>query len=323
MKRYYALTVLFIIIITPVILNAQGVDYLESQLNYYNQLLTVGTAKLDSLQRILENKAGQITREKTKKDNNNDKIISLMSGSATLSNKIETQQYKVQEISKNLEYVKEKLYSQYTNIIDSLKKFQTRVKPGKDLKIINDKILNFTEKRLLVSPKINSLTFDPQKLIEVNLNSIGSQNEKIMYSNYLKNALSEINQQLSNVENSFAEVQQIIYLQNKARRFLEETEFDNEITPMRRQNINAANTQETSYDNTAIGTPKGAIELELQAQSYSLLLNQLNFDRSSKWNTKEVSRKDFSLKAYQAMLKELKNKLQDYKSVLKNKLDNN
>jgi hypothetical protein len=245
-----------------------------------------------------------------------------MSGSATLSNKIESQQYKIQEIEKNLESVKKQLYNKYSIIIDSLKKSQTQVKPGKDIQILNDKILNFTEKRLLVSPKINSLTFDPQKLIEIDLNTVNNPEEKNAYSNYLRNALSEINQQILNVENSYVEIQQIVYLQKKAGRFMEETEFDNDITPLHRQHINSNDIKPSYTGDNPDGTVNEDVKaIESQAISYNLLLNQLSFSQSSKWTTKEITRKDFSLKSYQSMLKELKNRLQDYKSVLLNKLD--
>lgn len=311
----------------PHFLIAQTLDGLENNYIMLNNSYYQEENKLDSLRKVLEYRAKQIDNEKQK--NNSDKVIDLMANSVNLTNKVEIQQKKVQTIASNLESVKKRLNSKYNVIIDSLKALQTSGSYKGSRKDINDKILDYTERKLIVSPKINSLSFNPGKLLEINTTSIKDPGEKNIYREYLNNALSEINNQISSVEKSSEEIGQIIYLQKKAGRFLEETEFDNEIGHLKRSRSSVEPGAAAGYpggiknSNDGVGVVnEAARSLSVQMESYGFLLNQLDNDRTSKWsNSRDGSNKNLSFKEYQAMLKELKSRLLDYKSVLLNKMD--
>lgn len=316
------------LLLMPYYLNAQTLNELENNFVNLTNSYNFEASKLDSLQKVLEYRAKQIDNEKQK--NNKDKVINLMANSVTLSNKVESQQKKVQNITKDIESVKKRLYGKYSVIIDSLKTSQADGSFKGSKKDIDDRILDYTERRLLVSPKINSLSFNPSKLLEININSIKDPSEKNIYREYLSSALSEINNQISSVDKSYDEVRQIIYLQKKAGRFLEEAEFENELGHLHRSNSTANNAGESSINyggprssNDGIGiVGEAKNSLSVQIASYSFLLNQLDYGKTSRWNnSSQNNKKNLSLKEYQAMLKELKGRLVDYKSVLLNKMD--
>jgi hypothetical protein len=116
-----------------------------------------------------------------------------------------------------------------------------------------------------------------------------------------------------------SEVEHIVLLQKKTEKFLEEAELEGGVIHQRR---NIALTDEAGTDFFVGPTVKESVGLEYQVESYRLILNQLNFDRSVNedlgWKiTTENSQ--FDLKEYQMLLKEVKKRLQELKLVLVNK----
>jgi hypothetical protein len=242
-----------------------------------------------------------------------------MSGSASLSNKIEWHQKKIDRLGKDIEEIKKKLDEKYSQVIDSLEADKKSGKANEEK--INSEILSYTEKKLLASPKIPMLSFNPEKILKIDLSKIKDEKEKKVYGEYLQNAYSEVNDLLNNINEMNEETTQIISLQKKTKKFLEESEFESGIiarstSPQTSENLSVDAGPNLSFEREAI-TP--------QIQAYNLLLNQLNLNQSSendiKWRlTIERIGSSFNIEDYQSLLKEVKKRLQDYKLVLANKI---
>jgi len=298
--------------------------------NYYSleKNLEKGKAVLDSLTIKLNEKANQIDYEKSKNDPDKDKIVKLMSASITISNKYDAQQKKVTQLQTKLESVKKELDKRYTSIIDSLQTLQNSGEFTGDKNKLNSEILFYTEAKLAIAPKISLLSFDPAKLLKVDPLKTKDSLEKAIYKEYLQNALTEVNHHLTNIDQQHSEVNQMLLLEKKTEKFLKETEFQ---SGMRTQsssrsetNLNASPQVDENFF-AGVRDADNATKITEQFRGYTLLLNQLNLSISGGLSVNDKlewysAPERLSLKEYKNLLEELREKLQEYKLVLENKI---
>ena len=297
----------------------QNIDELEKRYDNLKSIVEKDNLVLDSLKDILENRAKLIENEKQKQNPDNDKIIKLMSGSVSLSNAIDELQEKLESDSKNLKQISEMLETRYTIKIDSLKLLNKT--DNKNSEKLNSEILFYTEKRFLISPQIEMLTFNPKKILEIDLTKTNKSDEKASLREYLASALAEVNSVLIDVTKQSKETDDALTLQKKTSKFLAETEFDRDF----RLGKTVGSSSVKTVENALLGAD---IRLSIadQINSYALLLDQLNiFDKSESVKTKKFNYKpgstSLSLKDYSQLLKEVKQKLSDYKLVLTSKIE--
>ena len=276
-------------------------------------------SRLDSLQKILNDKANQIDIEKRKQPKDEDKIKALMANSILISDQIEALQKKLPDLRNKLELSKKELYEFYSSKVDSLKEIQKSGETNQSKEEIDKQILIFTGKKIIVSPAITSLSFKPEKLINLNLNSIKDQNERSLYKEYLQNALAEIEDKLKSVEKELTETNQIVQLQKKMSRFIDEADFEREIQPAHSV---PEKTEQNSWDNSTTGLFDNK-DVREQTTNYATILNQISIYQTNEIKNILFStgRTDFSLKDYQRLLKQVKISLQDYRAILIDKLD--
>ena len=297
----------------------QSLDALEKRYDNLRSVVKKDNMILDSLKNILENRAKQIENEKQKLNPDNDKIVKLMAGSVSLSNLIDDYQEKLDANSKNLKQLSKMLEARYSAKIDSLQLLKKSTKENSE-KLDSD-ILLYTEKRLLISPQVDLLSFNPQKILEIDLTKTKNSDEKASLKEYLSSALAEINAELSEVTKQAKEIDAALILQEKTSKFLAETEFDRDFRPGKSSRSSTARTYESS-----ILSVQDKLVIADQINSYALLLDQLNiFDKSENINLQKFNFKsgkaNLSLKDYSSLLKELKQRLSDYKLILTNKIE--
>ena len=318
-----SLLIISLILIGISLVSAQTNSFYENRLaelrNSYNQESGV----LDSIKHVLNEKVNGI--DYLKKNNGDENSIrKLMAGTVTISNKIDEHQKKIKGIEKELEEIKKLLSKRYSAEIDSLTSFedsnQFEVNKGE----IKSRIIALTEKKILTAPKINSLSFNPDKILNIDLSTTTSPDERKIYSEYLTSALNEVNIQLSQVKNISDEVNQIVKLQKKTRKFIEESEFDYD---MKAANISTPADASPSYnDITAYTRTKSLSYQTIQVQSFFVLLKQLDlkqindFSAGSKFSA-EAPKKQLSIREYRELLKEVEKRLSDYRLVLTHKLN--
>ena len=141
---------------------------LENKYEDLQNLYSKQKSFLDSLQERFNKRLKEINNEKEKPNPDNERITSLMSNSVNLSNNINEQQKIIDKTGRTITAVKIKLNERYTGIIDSLKNIRIRDKENKES--IENMILFYATKRLEVTPEINHLSFNPYKILELDLN---------------------------------------------------------------------------------------------------------------------------------------------------------
>ena len=302
----------------------QDLHSLETKLSSLNKTLIIEKTKLDSLNKYLNDKVKEIDLEKEKKVRDNEKITRLMASSVTISSDIDNQRKKVDAIGTEMEVLKSDLTGRYSSIIDSLNSLEKGTIKNVDKKEIESQIAVYTEKKLNVAPKISLLSLYPEKILEIDLSKVNNSAEKQMYRNYLQTALGEVNVRLDNVEARMEESKKIITLNKKTKRFLEESEFETNIRP---QSFSTGGQVASADHNNNYGiTARSQSGLALQAESYILLLNQLNLntktDANSKWNIFfDNKNPSINIEEYQKLLTLVKKRLEEYRLVLLHKLN--
>ena len=301
---------------------AQSTSSFEKRFDSLKNSFRKETITLDSLKQILETKANEIDYAK-KKNADENSIRKLMAGTVTVSSKIDEHQKQINFVEKELEEVKRILTKKYTVEIDSLYTLEKSNQYEGSESQFKTRILELTEKRVLAAPKINSLSFNPEKILEINISNAKQPAEKKIYAEYLTGALNEVNSQLTQVKKISDEIKQIAALQQKTKKFIEESEFD---FNMKAANIESRNESVTTANNpTLIASDKYGYQV-VQVQSFLILLKQLDIKQTTDLNTSnrfllENSKKQFSIKEYRELLKEVEKRLNDYRLILTHKIN--
>ncbi|MGA7721611.1 MAG: hypothetical protein WCA84_10580 [Ignavibacteriaceae bacterium] len=301
----------------------QSIPDLENSFYKLQAGLNSEQVKLDSLKNILNLRARKITKAKSKTDYNKDVVTGLMAGSIPVSNEIAELQRKIVNLQANLENIKIRLSEMYSSKIDSLQRLLKMDNLSNEkTSEIKEKIYLYTGKKILVMPKIDLLTFYPDKIIGINLKNIDDLAQKNVYEEYLQKALSEVDDRLSNVNQSIFEVDKIISLQKKTARFLEETEFG---TGLPQQSVTEQTTPKLNRSAiTGTNLPVNSA-LTSQLDDYSLLLSQLHQSiyPQMNWTVQPDSgRHNITYQQYQTLLEKLKKSLLEYKFILTHKIEN-
>ena len=327
MKKIIFFSIVLFLSTLPVsILKSQNLpersDIISIEDRYYNLLdsYTLEKLLLDSLQAKLNTRVKEINSEKSSSNPDEDKITSLMANSVNLSNNIDLQQRKVNSIEKSIAVIKIKLSEKYSSVIDSLKDIPQKSSVNKEE--TENLILLYSAKRLEVMPEIYRLSFDPYKILELNLSKSKDPTDQKIYSEYLNNAIKEVNSILSKITEESKKVNQVIELQRKANKFIEETELESNIASNNGivgQNPNGNQDGVYSNDGSRIKN-----SLDNNAQVYEQLLQQLSAVKSLSVEqlpdeTLQNIEKNIDLHSYEKLLKEVKKNLTEYKKLLEQK----
>ena len=256
--------------------NAQNIPGLEKKLNGLKSSYTNEILLLDSLKQTLDKHAKEIDFAKKLDDRDEDNIKKMMASTVLIADRIDEQQKRVNSLEQEIEIVKKKLDEKYTKEIDSLSALQTSGDFSGRKEELHSRILTLTEKKVLVAPKIYSLSFSPEKIIKLNLSDAKTLEEKNVYGEYLREALTEVDNHLVRIKRLNEEASQIIALQEKTIKFLEDTEFDTEV---RTSNIATSNSETARAEE--VNDFFNADKLRgPQIQSFTFLLKQLNLNQS-------------------------------------------
>jgi hypothetical protein len=311
--------ILFLIVFMNTGTVAQNINKLEQEYDSIKIELAKDKQKLDSLTTVLNKRATLIDTEKEKSDVDNNKVVRLMAQSVVISNQIERQQKRLTLTRKKFEAQRKMVLNRYNVIIDSLQSVRTE---QKNQESIERSILKYTEKKLSVSPKIKSLSYDPEKILQIDLSTIEDISERSIYEQYLQRALVEVDSQLHDVQNLTSEVEAILRLQGKAQNFIDEIEMDTKIGPyLVVSDDYDTKDAEVLSENWRVGDIENLSDID----SYIVLLRQLELMHPTEYLARWQSVTDsvavnLSLRDYQELLQEIAQKLQDYRTVLAKKI---
>ena len=317
---------------------SQDVSDLEIQYSILNNSLVEAKNELDSLNQLLNKKADEIDNEKKKKKSEINIITKLMAESIIIASRVEDQQKKVNQIEGSLRFLKQSLQYKYSAIIDSLKRIENSTTDKESKSELKMMMLNFTQKRLYLSPDIPLLSFNPQKILDIDLTSISDSVEKKIYLEYLMTALTEVDSHLIKIKGLSDEIHEMIILQEKTESFIDELNLDGEINRYYTLNRDRTMSYEIAGDNVNITDSKATENDYIAAnmallKSYSVLLENLVIHRSldfeknpeiqSEWQSfTDSTRKNLSIDSYQALLLKVEKGLEEYKMIIKYKLEN-
>ena len=167
-----------------------------------------------------------------------------------------------------------------------------------------------------MTPKIYSLSYNPEKILTL---KPSSTEEKNIYNEYLREALNETETKLNQIRNLNSEVKQILLLQKKTKKFLEDVEFSSGFS----RSALAIRGQDK---NTQVSTLTGGTGKDfIQVNTYLYILKQLDVNTVPEVKSKnsfsfDAKNKNLTLQEYSDLLAEVENRLADYRLVLKNKI---
>jgi hypothetical protein len=287
----------------------------ELEHNKQKQLLRLQERKLDSLNIILQKKIISINKEKSKPETDKSKLQKLLSGTANLTNEIEKTQIIISGINTKIKVLEKELVHIYTKEINEIKKSSLSKKEK------NKQIIKLTEKKLLVSPKIDILSFNPNKILLTNKPK-DSIKQKIYYE-HLVYAQNEIEKRIKETHKLKTEIENIILLSEKSEEFLEESNFDNDVISYTTTPQNKANNLSSDGSYFDASKERGNNILS-QTNSFSEILNQIKLSSINKEQSFDINNLTLNEKTniynFKKIIEQVEQQLKEYLSVINNKL---
>ncbi|MBK8944627.1 MAG: hypothetical protein IPM32_05065 [Ignavibacteriae bacterium] len=291
--------------------------YSQSKLerDYYKTVNNVEVIdnKLDSLNKLLSHKLSLINIEKSKSSQNNSVIENLLSSTSTITNKIEKYETEKNKILQYQNKLKNDLGTYYEIQIDSLKK-----ENGEKNFL---KIIELSERKLLVAEEIDLLSVNPEKIDKIKSEK-NSEKRKI-YNEFLNFAKNEVDNKITKIAILKSEIENIIKLNKEKDEFLDEIAFNSRM--MKSSTKNLQNTESASYD--VENSPTRDV-IKNYSISINGILTQLEFGKisddnflSSK-NSKESFSSTTNFNDLLKLISKAEKELKEYKNVIFNKIKN-
>jgi len=303
--KYYLLVLVFVIPLHAGF--SQNVTETEKRYNAVTITLEAEQRKLDSLNMLMNERALTISREKKKSKQDKERITDLMSKSMSLSNHISELQKRIIVLESRREDLKSVLRNVYSRIIDSLNTVKVSDMKNTDTEL---QILIYSEKKLSIVQRFPDLSFNPSLIISIDPGSIKNYEERKIFRDILIKALTEIEQKINYVDKQSAEISQVLLLQKKAEKFLEESEYNNSYSISRKKS-NTELAARDGFDNSK--------DYVSNAANAASMLNQFRAIEKGEHKTRPVlssNLSNLSIKDYQSMLKELKENLVIFRTIL-------
>lgn len=320
MKRW--LPVVLLVLFRAVV--AQNAAALEEEFFTLQRQIETVQAGLDSLNALLEQQAAQIDVEKRRESPDREKLRKQMAAGLALSKQIAEQQKRLQTLQKNRAQTQYRLAQRYSTMLDSLQALQAgSVTADAELE---RQILRYTGKYLLYSPVFRALSFDPQKIREINPAGSSDSLERALSLNYLRNALADVENHLQEIEENRKEVENTLRLERKTRQFLEEVDADN--LGLLARAGNPAGAERLAANSPASFDPQVSGDAALAAarvESIALFFGQLGIRDPegislSRFSAAPAGRTPLSLEEYLALLQAAEKQLKQIRSTAQRKL---
>ncbi len=308
-------------------LNMLENDYFKLLNNYqsYVDMLDSATHRYNVQIRNIEN-------EKSKDNRDENTIAGLMAAAVVTSDSLDIIRESIDSTKSIINERKEVLNRIYSQKIDSLKDLEADENFTGNRSELNIEILSLIEKRLLVRPQITTLSYNPKELVKLTSTALNDTSDQKLLEDYIRSALTEVNTQLDQISNMTNRIDEVLSLQEKVQDFIEESGMQTNISRFSSQSQYAKGSDMNNYNpGEDIGNnmdfAKDAVNIIPQARTFSILFDQLNINENlsqqnpAQWNQYLDGTSGFiSLKDYLEILREIKVRLIDYKSILENKL---
>lgn len=315
---------IFLVFLLCSVLPAQELIQNENRLIKLEEAQRINSKNLDSLNIQLENYLEKIDNKKAQRVQSKDEIASLMARAFSISKKIESKELQLKKIHNNLRAIKNYLNNQYTVLIDSLQQDLTSNKSIKDKQVLEEEFLRLIEKRMQVSPILQTLSFDPKKIQDIKISATEDSFEKAIYIDYLQSALNDIDSHLISIGKKQNELEGMIRLEKKADVFISDIE-DSRIFGFYEKAGEKNDNRDGGgqYNGLDYGEK---IDNNSQIDNFVILLNQLykagvEIDMPHRDESLYSGNEAQTLEQYLELVKKTRKYLEQYRKTVENKLN--
>ena len=315
---------IFLVFLLCSVLPAQELIQNENRLVQLEEAKRINANNLDSLNIQLENYLEKIDSRKAQRVQSKDEIASLMARAFSISKKIESKELQLKKIHNNLRAIKNYLNNQYTVLIDSLQQDLTSNKSIKDKQVLEEEFLRLIEKRMQVSPILQTLSFDPKKIQDIKISATEDSLEKAIYIDYLQSALNDIDSHLISIGKKQNELEGMIRLEKKADIFISDIEDSRIFGFYEKAGEKNDNRDGGGHYN---GLDYGEkIDNNSQIDNFVILLNQLykagvEIDMPHRDESLYPGNEAQTLEQYLELVKKTRKYLEQYRKTVENKLN--
>ncbi len=301
--------------------HSQNVMQLENEFGKLQWSIQRETIALDSLNSVYQNRLSEIDKLKSSAHPDKDRIAGMMSSTIVIANAIGERQATLRTLDKQSAGLKHRLAGIYTGIIDSLERVKAQSSTKSFQEETDAKLFLYMSKRLQVLPQLQSLSFDPKKMLSVDFSKFADQTKKDLYDDYLRNAIKEIDRLLAEINYSEKELNRIEKMRKKASRFMEDAEFSENLST--RAAAKSSSPVLASGGKYTDATSAGSFNSNFI--SYSSILQQIAPSKAAAFKDKmkpgwQSAGRAITIKEYQKLIKELEYGLEEYKGLLAKKI---
>lgn len=297
---------------------SQNTSQLEMQLETSIQEMMQAEHRLDSLNHTLDYWTNLLEKDISAAENNQTRQAEWYQKLKQLSESIELQKMELNELQGELSAIKSDLAKSYSRGIDSLNQTLSNTTDLKKREEIQKQIYVLSEKRLLMLPKFKSFSFDPHKIVEIDLHNSKDSLEEAIYRDYLNNARSEIIVTLHNLQNMRKEIEELIYLKERGNRFLEDMD-DNRPLILSSQSFSERTATFSGFNQTDIfsNLPQAESLINIMEQFQPEYFPEQKFNWTSPVDSGKVT---LTLDEYQKILLRAEDILEGYLDFLNQKI---
>lgn len=300
---------------------SETIAELESELAALTAEQATVQVRADSLKQRLDELTRQIEQEKAQPSPDRGNLESLLAQALTVSDHLDATHQQQRHVDAQVQQIKTELDQRYTAKIDSLRAVQQDAVGDKSRRI-SVQIAQLTEQRLRVSPRIAALSFDPQKIAEIDLTASDDTLQNAIFMEYLSRARQQIHDYQAQLSETRQELSDMALLQEKTDEFMADVDDDRsfgfftiEIPP------DDPNYHEEGVDIGSTGT----FSLDLywsQLQTVQQLSQQLRPPDQAEWIAPaDSSTVELSLEEYLTLFDQLQRRLAEIDTVIVRKLE--
>ncbi len=316
-------SILIIFTIFSIAFSGTTVDF-EEQLFTLLSKLKYTENQLDSLESRLYNLKLIIDNAKEEEKNNKTKLALWFEEVKQISDSIAIQKKSIQLIEEDISSARIKLDIEYKRLLDSLQSVLDKQDDSNNRKVIEEQIFQLTEKRILNSAPFPLLSFNPQKVKDIQLNQVADSVEYRIYVDYLNSAKAEVIHLLQSIQKTEHELKEMIILQQRKNRFLEEIDEDRSMLFYSQLPVEISS--DWTYgkgDRTVTGE---VYTFQTQVNSLAQIMDQLTTDNfnliDDNWVSKVVADQAYlSMDNYINMLEDAEGLLQHYLENINRKIE--
>jgi len=306
---------------------SQDLTIQEKQFEQLQTEQTILVNGIDSLNVLLNSILTKVDQQKGQANPDKKKITDLMSEALSLSKEIEKREDQLNQNDKILRELKKDLGEYYSNkIADLQKQLDKNISNGKK-KIIEQELFLLANKRLLVSPIISSINFNPEKINQINLKIAQDNFEKEILKDYLQTALANVDSNLNVITKKENQLEDAKRLDEKANIFAEDVANSRVIGVYEERSSVLAAESDKNLDYTGrIFTNRDAIENTLNQQNDLVVLanqlQQMGLNIDEKIDLQMIAPGEtLSFEQYLELLKKSRDILSQYRSILIAKIE--